>query len=152
MQCPDGARGPRNARLATIRPDGTGLRVLRLGMLADSGAWAPDGDAITFRCQPQAGPPRPGVPALHVAARRQRPEGVSDRAAELGSPRLGNAAMRIGGHSTIRDHGSHEPALMRIVRGLGVCLLVASPVLATGCGGRSGLDKAGPEAGRLRSS
>lgn len=59
--CPAGARAPRNARLATIRLDGTGLRLLRLGILADSGAWAPDGDAITFRCQPQAGPPRAGA-------------------------------------------------------------------------------------------
>jgi TRAP-type C4-dicarboxylate transport system substrate-binding protein len=33
---------------------------------------------------------------------------------------------------------------MRIVCGVAVCLLVASPMLATGCGGRSGLDKAGP--------
>jgi TRAP-type C4-dicarboxylate transport system substrate-binding protein len=36
-----------------------------------------------------------------------------------------------------------RPALMRIVRGLGVCLLVASTALATSCGGRPGLDKAG---------
>jgi TolB protein len=60
-QCPEGSRAPRNARLATIRPDGTGLRVLRLGILADSGGWGPDGEAIVFRCQPQAGPPQAGA-------------------------------------------------------------------------------------------
>jgi TolB protein len=60
-QCPEGSRAPRNARLATIRPDGTGLRVLRLGILADSGGWAPDGRAIVFRCQPHAGPPQAGA-------------------------------------------------------------------------------------------
>jgi hypothetical protein len=49
-ECPESTRGPRNARLATIRPDGTGLRALRLGILADSGAWAPDAEAIAFRC------------------------------------------------------------------------------------------------------
>jgi TRAP-type C4-dicarboxylate transport system substrate-binding protein len=36
-----------------------------------------------------------------------------------------------------------RPALMRI--GLGVCLLFASPGLATGCDGRPGVDKAGPK-------
>jgi Tol biopolymer transport system component len=51
--CPMSSRAPRNATLATIRPDGTDLRVLRLGIPADSGAWAPDGKAIAFRCQPQ---------------------------------------------------------------------------------------------------
>jgi Tol biopolymer transport system component len=53
--CPDSTRGPRNARLATIRPDGTGRRVLHLGVRADSGTWAPDGRRIAVRCQPQPG-------------------------------------------------------------------------------------------------
>jgi TRAP-type C4-dicarboxylate transport system substrate-binding protein len=39
-----------------------------------------------------------------------------------------------------------QPARLRIVRGLAVCLLVASPVLAPGCGGRPDVDKAGPKA------
>lgn len=53
--CPDSTRSSRNARLATIHPDGAGLRVLRLGILADSPTWAPDGESIAFRCQPQLG-------------------------------------------------------------------------------------------------
>jgi Tol biopolymer transport system component len=54
-ECPESTRSPRNAKLATIRPDGTGLRLLPLHTLADSGTWAPDGRHIAFRCQPQLG-------------------------------------------------------------------------------------------------
>jgi Tol biopolymer transport system component len=54
-ECPASTRSARNARLATIRPDGTGLRLLHLGTLADSPTWSPDGRRIAFRCQPQLG-------------------------------------------------------------------------------------------------
>jgi Tol biopolymer transport system component len=48
--CPASTRQPRNDRLATIRADGTGLHVLPLKLLADSGAWSPDGILIVYRC------------------------------------------------------------------------------------------------------
>ncbi len=54
--CPPSTRNARNARLATIRADGTGLSVLRLKARGDSGAWSPDGTRIVFRCQPSTGP------------------------------------------------------------------------------------------------
>jgi Tol biopolymer transport system component len=53
--CAPDSRGPRNARLATINADGTGLAVLRLKALGDSGAWSPDGKKVVFRCQPKSG-------------------------------------------------------------------------------------------------
>lgn len=53
--CPASSRSARNARLATIRPDGSGLRILALHARADSGTWSPDGKAIAFRCQPRSG-------------------------------------------------------------------------------------------------
>jgi Tol biopolymer transport system component len=53
--CPPSTRSARNARLATIRPDGTGLRRLPLKALGDSGAWSPDGTRIAFRCWPKTG-------------------------------------------------------------------------------------------------
>jgi dipeptidyl aminopeptidase/acylaminoacyl peptidase len=53
--CPPGSRSARTSRLATIRPDGTGLRVLQLKALGDTGTWSPDGTTITYRCQPKTG-------------------------------------------------------------------------------------------------
>jgi Tol biopolymer transport system component len=48
--CPAGAFGMRNSRLATIRPNGSGLKTLPINLRADSGAWAPSGRQIVFRC------------------------------------------------------------------------------------------------------
>jgi Tol biopolymer transport system component len=48
--CPAGSHGRRNARLATIGLDGTGLRTIPLRALADSGTWSPDGRKLAFRC------------------------------------------------------------------------------------------------------
>jgi Tol biopolymer transport system component len=49
--CPASSRAERNATLATIQPDGRGLRLLRLRSGADSGTWSPDGRRIAFRCR-----------------------------------------------------------------------------------------------------
>jgi Tol biopolymer transport system component len=54
--CPASSRSPRNATLATIHPDGRGLRMLRLETGADSGTWSPDGKRIAFRCHSGTGP------------------------------------------------------------------------------------------------
>ena len=54
--CPASLRAERNATLATIHPDGRGLRLLQLKSGADSGAWSPDGKRIVFRCRSGAGP------------------------------------------------------------------------------------------------
>jgi Tol biopolymer transport system component len=63
--CPPSTRAARNATLATIRPDGTGLHRLRFRTGADSGAWSPDGRRIAFRCRSKPGtPPPPGLPPL----------------------------------------------------------------------------------------
>ncbi len=48
--CAASTRSARNAQIATIRPDGTMLRRLRLRVRADSGSWSPDGKKIVFRC------------------------------------------------------------------------------------------------------
>ncbi len=48
--CPAATRALRNSRLATIRPDGTGLRRLPITLRADSAAWSPSGTQIVFRC------------------------------------------------------------------------------------------------------
>jgi Tol biopolymer transport system component len=48
--CPAATRAMRNSRLATIRPDGTGLRLLPITLRADSAAWSPSGTQIVFRC------------------------------------------------------------------------------------------------------
>jgi Tol biopolymer transport system component len=53
--CPASSRSPRNATLATIHPDGRGLRLLRLKTGADSGTWSPDGTRIAFRCRSGTG-------------------------------------------------------------------------------------------------
>ena len=53
--CPASSRAERNATLATIHPDGRGLRLLQLKSGADSGAWSPDGKRIVFRCRSGAG-------------------------------------------------------------------------------------------------
>ena len=53
--CPPSSRSPRNATLATIHPDGRGLRLLRLKTDADSGTWSPDGKQIAFRCRSGTG-------------------------------------------------------------------------------------------------
>ena len=55
--CPASSRAERNATLATIHPDGRGLRLLQLKSDADSGAWSSDGKRIVFRCRYGAGPP-----------------------------------------------------------------------------------------------
>jgi Tol biopolymer transport system component len=52
-ECPPESRVPRNETIATIRPDGTGLRVLPLRELGDSASWSPDGKRLVFRCQLQ---------------------------------------------------------------------------------------------------
>jgi Tol biopolymer transport system component len=49
--CPPSTRASRNATLATINPDGTGLHRLHLGTDADSGAWSPSGSRLVFRCR-----------------------------------------------------------------------------------------------------
>jgi Tol biopolymer transport system component len=49
-QCPEASRAMRNSRLATIRPDGTGLKVLPIALRADSASWSPTGKFIVFRC------------------------------------------------------------------------------------------------------
>ena len=49
--CPPESRADRNDTIATIRPDGTGLRVLPLPTLGDSGSWAPSGHRLVYRCQ-----------------------------------------------------------------------------------------------------
>jgi Tol biopolymer transport system component len=54
--CPPSSRAERNATLATIQPDGRGLRLLRLKSGADSGAWSPDGKRIVYRCRSGASP------------------------------------------------------------------------------------------------
>jgi Tol biopolymer transport system component len=54
-QCPASTRRPRNSRQATIRPDGTGLRILPLKGLPDSGNWSPDGKQIVYRCHATVG-------------------------------------------------------------------------------------------------
>lgn len=48
--CPSSAFQRRNSRLATIRPDGTGLEVLEIALRADSAGWSPSGKQIAFRC------------------------------------------------------------------------------------------------------
>jgi Tol biopolymer transport system component len=48
--CPAGTHSLRNSRLAVIRPDGGGLKVLPIALRADSGAWSPTGRFIVFRC------------------------------------------------------------------------------------------------------
>jgi Tol biopolymer transport system component len=53
--CAPSSRSARNARLATIKPDGTALRVLRLHAHGDSGTWSPDGTRIAFRCWAKTG-------------------------------------------------------------------------------------------------
>jgi Tol biopolymer transport system component len=53
--CGASGHSARNARLATIRPDGRGLDTLGLKALADSGTWSPDGKEVAFRCQPAHG-------------------------------------------------------------------------------------------------
>jgi Tol biopolymer transport system component len=74
--CPLDSRSPRNAKLATIRPDGSGLRRLKLGVdadsepwavHADSGAWAPDGTRLAFRCQALD---RTGLPLFRLCTAR----------------------------------------------------------------------------------
>jgi Tol biopolymer transport system component len=63
--CPPSTRAHRNATLATIHPDGTGLRHLHLKTGADSGNWSPDGKRIVFRCRSKPGTPTPpGLPPL----------------------------------------------------------------------------------------
>ena len=53
--CPASSRAERNATLATIHPDGRGLRLLQLTSDADTGAWSPDGERVVFRCRSGAG-------------------------------------------------------------------------------------------------
>jgi hypothetical protein len=48
-ECPAESRSRRNDTIATIRPDGTGLRILPLRELGDSGSWAPSGRRLVFR-------------------------------------------------------------------------------------------------------
>jgi Tol biopolymer transport system component len=54
-QCPASTRSARNSRQATIRPDGSGLHVLPLKALPDSGNWSPDGEQIVYRCHATLG-------------------------------------------------------------------------------------------------
>jgi Tol biopolymer transport system component len=53
--CAASTRASRNARLATINTNGTGLKVLPLRVHGDSGTWSPDGTRIAFRCWPKTG-------------------------------------------------------------------------------------------------
>jgi TolB protein len=53
VSTPESAAGEMDDHYPTWSPDGTDVRVLHLGIPADSGVWAPDGKAIAFRCQPQ---------------------------------------------------------------------------------------------------
>ena len=63
--CPPSSRAARNATLATILPDGTGLHTLHLQAGADSGGWSPDGKQVVFRCRSKPGTsPPPGLPPL----------------------------------------------------------------------------------------
>jgi TolB protein len=63
--CPPSTRAKRNATLATIHPDGTGLHHLHLRTGADSGNWSPDGKHIVFRCRSKPGTPTtPGLPPI----------------------------------------------------------------------------------------
>lgn len=54
-QCPASTPSARNATLATIRPNGKGLRKLRLPSGADSGTWSPNGKRIVYRCRADGG-------------------------------------------------------------------------------------------------
>jgi Tol biopolymer transport system component len=53
-----GVRNRRRSRLATIRPDGTDLKVLSIKLRADSPAWSPSGTQIVYRCYAVASTPR----------------------------------------------------------------------------------------------
>jgi Tol biopolymer transport system component len=54
-QCPASTRSARNSRQATIRPDGSGLHVLPLKALPDSGSWSPDSQQVVYRCHANVG-------------------------------------------------------------------------------------------------
>jgi hypothetical protein len=51
------------AAMATIQPDGHGLRVLWLERVP-RGAWSPDGSQVVFRCRSRAGPTPPFKPCI----------------------------------------------------------------------------------------
>jgi hypothetical protein len=50
-ECPPESRTARNDTIATIRPDGSGLRILPLRTPGDSGSWAPNSHRLVYRCQ-----------------------------------------------------------------------------------------------------
>jgi Tol biopolymer transport system component len=68
--CPPSTRASRNATIATIRPDGTGLRRLHLRTDADSGGWSPSGNELAFRCRSTPGTGSPPGAVFRVCTSR----------------------------------------------------------------------------------
>jgi hypothetical protein len=103
---PPSSRSPRNATLATIHPDGHGLR-LRLNTGADSGSWSPDGKRIACRC-------RSGTSKLNGTGFRRSPSlglwgplsrtGAHTSGAEAVRPELVDLCLLAGLTSAAKMH------------------------------------------------